>query len=159
MDRTFDGDPNMPLLWYVRDILQLTGTKFGCGIALCGAGTVHENSEAIRSCITPMSSAADSDIRTIESLPLLFLRLLWTAFCVPPGPCAYWSHNSKCIRISLQEETGHLPCDVSISTRVLNRGHSGQREPATRIRARSGKWQASCNYGAGGCCSFNACRA
>jgi hypothetical protein len=66
MDRSFDGDPKMPLLWYVRDTLQLTGTKFGCGIALCGACTVHKNGEAIRSCITLMSAAADSDIRTIE---------------------------------------------------------------------------------------------
>ena len=48
-DRTFDGDPDMPLLWYIRDILGLTGTKFGCGMSLCGACTVHRNGEAIRS--------------------------------------------------------------------------------------------------------------
>lgn len=65
-DRSFDGDPKMPLLWYVRDMLQLTGPQFGCGIAPCGACTVHKNGEAIRSCITLMSAAADSDIRTIE---------------------------------------------------------------------------------------------
>jgi len=68
IDRTFDGDPNMPLLWYVRDVLGLTGTKFGCGIALCGACTVHQNGEAIRSCITPLSAASGSEIRTIEDL-------------------------------------------------------------------------------------------
>lgn len=67
-DRIFDGDPNMPLLWYLRDILRLTGTKFGCGVALCGACTVHKNGQAIRSCVTPMSSAAGSEIRTIEDL-------------------------------------------------------------------------------------------
>ena len=60
MDRTFDGDPDMPLLWYLRDVLGLTGTKFGCGIALCGACTVHKNGEAIRSCVTSMSAAAAS---------------------------------------------------------------------------------------------------
>ena len=60
VDRTFDGDPNMPLLWYLRDVLQLTGTKFGCGIALCGACTVHQDGKAIRSCITPVSAAAGS---------------------------------------------------------------------------------------------------
>ena len=49
---TFNGDPEMPLLWYLRDELRLTGTKFGCGIALCGACTVHKNGEAIRSCVT-----------------------------------------------------------------------------------------------------------
>lgn len=68
IDRAFDGDPTMPLLWYVRDILGLTGTKFGCGMALCGACTVHRNGEATRSCIVPMSAAAGADIRTIESI-------------------------------------------------------------------------------------------
>ena len=53
----FDGDPDMPLLWYLRDKLQLTGTKFGCGEGLCGACTVHINGEAARSCLTPMRAA------------------------------------------------------------------------------------------------------
>ena len=52
--RQFDGDPEMPLLWYLRDELELTGTKFGCGMGLCGACTVHINGEAARSCVTPM---------------------------------------------------------------------------------------------------------
>src|SRR5258707_15714649 len=65
---SFDGDPEMPLLWYLRDILGLTGTKFGCGIALCGACTVHKNGEALRACITPMSSLAGAEIRTIEDI-------------------------------------------------------------------------------------------
>src|SRR5207237_10642202 len=66
--RSFDGDPEMPLLWYLRDILGLTGTKFACGIALCGACTVHKNGEALRACITPMSSIARAEIRTIEDI-------------------------------------------------------------------------------------------
>ena len=68
VERTFDGDPDMPLLWYVRDILGMTGTKFGCGMSLCGACTVHKNGEAIRSCITPMSTLAGTEIVTIEGL-------------------------------------------------------------------------------------------
>jgi isoquinoline 1-oxidoreductase subunit alpha len=64
----FDGDPGMPLLWYLRDELQLTGTKFGCGMGLCGACTVHVNGEAARSCLTPMSAAADKEVTTIEGL-------------------------------------------------------------------------------------------
>ena len=68
IDRNFDGDPNMPLLWYLRDVLGLTGTKFGCGMALCGACTVHKNGGAIRSCVTPMSAAEGSEIRTIEDV-------------------------------------------------------------------------------------------
>ena len=67
-ERSFDGDPTMPLLWFLRDVLGLTGTKFGCGIALCGACTVHRNGEAARSCIIPMSAAAGADIRTIEAI-------------------------------------------------------------------------------------------
>jgi len=66
--RSFDGDPEMPLLWYLRDVLRLTGTKFGCGMALCGACTVHQDGKAIRSCSTPMSRVAGSEIKTIEDL-------------------------------------------------------------------------------------------
>lgn len=66
--RNYDGDPEMPLLWYLRDGLQLTGSKFGCGMGLCGACTVHVNGEAARSCLTPMSAAAGKEITTIEGL-------------------------------------------------------------------------------------------
>ena len=68
VQHTFDGDPEMPLLWYLRDGLKLTGTKFGCGIALCGACTVHKNGEAIRSCVTAMRDMAGTEITTIEGL-------------------------------------------------------------------------------------------
>ena len=63
-----DVDPDMPLLWAIRDTLGLTGTKYGCGMALCGACTVHMNGEAIRSCVTPVSSAQGKEITTIEGL-------------------------------------------------------------------------------------------
>jgi isoquinoline 1-oxidoreductase alpha subunit len=66
--RQYQGDPQMPLLWYLRDLLRLTGTKFGCGIGLCGACTVHVNGEAQRSCVTPMSGATGKEIVTIEGL-------------------------------------------------------------------------------------------
>jgi isoquinoline 1-oxidoreductase alpha subunit len=65
---TFDGDADMPLLWYLRDILDLTGSKFGCGAGLCGACTVHIGGVATRSCVTPMKAVADKDIVTIEGL-------------------------------------------------------------------------------------------
>jgi isoquinoline 1-oxidoreductase alpha subunit len=67
-ERIFDGDPQMPLLWYLRDILGLTGTKYGCGMALCGTCTVHQNGKAIRACVTPMNKIAGTEIRTIEGL-------------------------------------------------------------------------------------------
>ena len=66
--RRFSGDPKMPLLWYLRDELGLVGTKFGCGIASCGACTVHVNGEAVRSCSLPMEGAAGAEVTTIEGL-------------------------------------------------------------------------------------------
>jgi isoquinoline 1-oxidoreductase alpha subunit len=67
-ERQFDGDPSMPLLWYLRDELGLTGTKFGCGVAQCGACTVHLESDATRACITAMSETDGKSIITIEGL-------------------------------------------------------------------------------------------
>lgn len=64
----FNGDSDMPLLWVLRDALGLTGTKFGCGIALCGACTVHLDGMAVRSCITPVADAAGREVTTIEAI-------------------------------------------------------------------------------------------
>ena len=66
--QTVDAVPEMPLLWVLRDTLNMTGTKFGCGMALCGACTVHIDGEATRSCITPVSAVAGKKITTIEGL-------------------------------------------------------------------------------------------
>ena len=63
-----DADPHMPLLWIVRDLLGLTGTKYGCGMALCGACTIHVDGEPVRSCVTPASAALNKRITTIEGL-------------------------------------------------------------------------------------------
>ena len=67
-DRQVDADPSTPILWVLRDTLGMTGTKFGCGAALCGACTVHMNGAAIRSCVTPISAAAGQKITTIEAV-------------------------------------------------------------------------------------------
>jgi len=66
--QVFDGDPSMPLLWYLRDELGLTGTKYGCGVALCGACTVHIDGQATRACATPISDTAGRSVTTIEGL-------------------------------------------------------------------------------------------
>ncbi len=66
--RDFEGDPEMPLLWYVRDELGLVGTKYGCGVGLCGSCTVHLDGVAVRSCTISMSAAAEKNITTIEGL-------------------------------------------------------------------------------------------
>lgn len=85
-----DADPNMPLLWVLRDVLGLTGTKFGCGAAQCGACTVHMNGEAVRSCVTKISRAAGQNIVTIEGLSANNnhpLQLAWNEINVPQ--CGY----------------------------------------------------------------------
>jgi isoquinoline 1-oxidoreductase alpha subunit len=66
--RELDVDPQMPLLWAIRENLAMIGTKFGCGIARCGACTVHLNGRAIRSCVTPVAAAAGGEVTTIEGL-------------------------------------------------------------------------------------------
>ena len=66
--QSFDGDPEMPLLWYLRDDLRLTGTRFGCGAGLCGACTVHVDGQPVRSCVTPVSAVGNSKIVTLAGL-------------------------------------------------------------------------------------------
>jgi isoquinoline 1-oxidoreductase subunit alpha len=68
IDHLADVDSDTPLLWVLRDVLGMTGTKFGCGAALCGACTVHQDGSAIRSCITPIDSVGDTKITTIEAI-------------------------------------------------------------------------------------------
>lgn len=88
--REFDGDPNMPILWYLRDELGLTGTKFGCGIAACGACTVHIDGRAFRACVTPVSTAEDAEVTTIEGLDPAGnhpVQRAWRAHNVPQ--CGY----------------------------------------------------------------------
>ncbi|NNC98558.1 MAG: (2Fe-2S)-binding protein [Gammaproteobacteria bacterium] len=65
---SLDADPQMPILYAIRDFAQLTGTKFGCGMGLCGACTVHLDGQAVRSCVTPLSAAVGKNITTIEGL-------------------------------------------------------------------------------------------
>jgi len=67
-NRQFDGDPEMPLLWVLRDELDLKGTKFGCGMGLCGACTMHVNGQPTRSCYTPVSAVANKSVTTIEGI-------------------------------------------------------------------------------------------
>jgi len=88
--RELDVDPEMPLLWAIRDHLQLTGTKFGCGMALCGACTVHLDGQPTRSCVTPVAAAQGRQITTIEGLATPAghaVQAAWVALDVPQ--CGY----------------------------------------------------------------------
>ena len=85
-DQTVDADPDMPLLWVLRDLLGLTGTKFGCGDALCGACTVHLDGVAVRSCVTPVKRAEHRAVTTIEGLSAYGdhpLQKAWVELGVP----------------------------------------------------------------------------
>src|SRR5688572_33457952 len=88
--RSFDGDEDMPLLWYLRDDLRLTGTRFGCGAGLCGACTVHLDGKAVRACQTQVSEVTDKSVVTIEGLSPNSshpLQKAWIALEVPQ--CGY----------------------------------------------------------------------
>ena len=75
-ERKFEGDPSMPLMWFLRDELGLTGTKFGCGVELCGVCTVHLDGEAIRACGVAMSDVAGKSVITIEGLEAAMKELV-----------------------------------------------------------------------------------
>ncbi len=86
----FDGATDMPLLWYLRDYAGLTGTKYGCGIAACGACTVHIDGVAVRSCVLPMQALSGKDIQTIENLGANGLHAVQQAWIEEDVPqCGY----------------------------------------------------------------------
>ena len=88
--QTVDAEPDTPLLWAIRDYLNLTGTKFGCGMGLCGACTVHLNGQPVRSCSTPISAAAGKKVTTIEGLNSEVGRRLQAAWVAEEVPqCGY----------------------------------------------------------------------
>jgi isoquinoline 1-oxidoreductase alpha subunit len=112
--RTFDGDADMPLLWYLRDVLQITGTKFGCGQALCGACTVHLDGVAVRSCQTPMKAAAGKAVTTIEGLDAKGqhpLQVAWRELGVPQ--CGYCQSGQIMQAASLLKQNAS-PSDADI---------------------------------------------
>jgi isoquinoline 1-oxidoreductase subunit alpha len=112
--QSFDGDPEMPLLWYLRDILGLTGTKFGCGMALCGACTVLQNGKAIRSCTKQMGSVEGLEITTIEGISAHgphAVQKAWMAVDVPQ--CGYCQPGQIMQAVSLLAEKPR-PTDADI---------------------------------------------
>jgi aerobic-type carbon monoxide dehydrogenase small subunit (CoxS/CutS family) len=112
--QTVDVSPEMPLLWVLRDTLNMTGTKFGCGMALCGACTVHINREMTRSCITPISSVAGKKVTTIEGLSADGshpVQQAWIAEDVPQ--CGYCQSGQIMSAVALLAKKPH-PTDADI---------------------------------------------
>ena len=116
-----DADPATPLLWVLRDQLNLTGTKFGCGIAACGACAVHVDGNAVRSCVTPVSAVQGKDIRTIESLGSAeqphALQQAWIAEQVPQ--CGYCQSGMLMAAAALLAHTPK-PTDADIDAAMSN---------------------------------------
>ena len=112
---SLDADPAMPLLWALRDKLQLTGTKFGCGMALCGACTVHLDGEPVRSCSTPLSAAAGKRVTTIEAVGATAagkaVQAAWVAHDVPQ--CGY-CQSGQIMSATALLATNKRPSDADI---------------------------------------------
>ena len=117
---SIDADPSTPLLWVLRDHLGMTGTKFGCGIAQCGACTVHLDGTPTRSCQVPLESAAGTSVRTIEGLSpdsSHVLQQLWIEMNVPQ--CGYCQSGMLMAAAALLERIPN-PTDADIDTYVDN---------------------------------------
>jgi isoquinoline 1-oxidoreductase subunit alpha len=131
--RTADVDEDTPLLWVLRESLGLTGTKFGCGIAACGACTVHVNGSAIRSCSVPAASMQGMPITTIEGLAPKeqphALQAAWIAHQVPQ--CGYCQSGMIMAAAALLARTPH-PTDEQISAEVTNICRCGTYERVRR---------------------------
>ncbi len=115
-----DADGDMPLLWVLRDKIGLTGTKFGCGIAQCGACTVQINGVAVRSCVTPVSAVADQPITTIEGLSPngdSKVQAAWVAHQVPQ--CGY-CQSGMIMAVDALLKTTPKPTDAQIDAAITN---------------------------------------
>ena len=114
-DTEVDADPSTPILWALRDNLDMTGTKFGCGAALCGACTVHLNGDPIRSCVTPIASAVGQKITTIEAIaqdPVgKAVQTAWIAHDVPQ--CGY-CQSGQVMSATALLRTNKAPSDADI---------------------------------------------
>ena len=136
---SLEVDPDTPLLWVIRDHLELTGTKFGCGIAQCGACTVHLDGQAVRSCITPVSAVEGKRVTTIEGLSTKegqAIQAAWTALDVVQ--CGYCQSGQIMSASALLKQNSN-PSDTDIDTAMAG----NICRCATYVRVRSAIKQAA----------------
>jgi isoquinoline 1-oxidoreductase subunit alpha len=118
--RTVQDPPDTPLLWVLRDTLGMTGTKFGCGIAQCGACTVHVDGVAMRTCVLPVGSVADKRVTTIEGLSLNRTHAVQRAWIAEEVPqCGYCQSGQIMAAVALLANTPH-PSDADIDDAMTN---------------------------------------
>ena len=137
--RELDVDPDMPLLWAIRDHLELAGTKFGCGMALCGACTVHIDGQPTRSCVTPVGSIAGKSITTIEGLASpagKAVQQAWIALDVPQcGYCQSGQIMSAAALLGANPQPSDADIDAAMSGNICR--------CATYVRIRAAIHQAA----------------
>jgi isoquinoline 1-oxidoreductase subunit alpha len=129
--RRVDADPEMPLLWALRENLQLTGTKFGCGMALCGACTVHLDGQAVRSCQTPLSAVAGRKVVTIEGVGAQpvgkAVQAAWMKLDVPQcGYCQSGQIMSACALLKDKRKPSDADIDAAMSGNICRCGTYNQ---------------------------------
>jgi isoquinoline 1-oxidoreductase alpha subunit len=127
LERTIDVSPDMPLLWVLRDVLELTGTKFGCGIAQCGACTVHLDGTAVRSCVVPIRAAEGKSVTTIEGIGTPEaphpMQSAWIAENVPQcGYCQSGQIMSACALLAKRAAPTDEEIDVAMSGNICRCG-------------------------------------
>ncbi|MBB4844580.1 isoquinoline 1-oxidoreductase alpha subunit [Paucibacter oligotrophus] len=142
-----DADANEPLLWALREDLQLTGTKFGCGMALCGACTVHLDGQPVRACATPLSAAAGKRITTIEGVASSktgrAVQAAWVKIDVPQcGYCQSGQIMSACALLASKKSPNDADIDAAMSGNLCRCGTYNQIREAIHVAAdtlKSGK--------------------
>ena len=131
-ERTFDGDPSMPLLWYLRDELAMTGTKFGCGIGLCGACTVHLDGQPVRSCVLPVAAVGSKPITTIEGLSATTTHRVQKAWIAEDVPQCGYCQSGQVMAAAALLSSKPQPSDADIDAAMSNICRCGTYQ---RIRA------------------------
>ncbi len=111
---TLEGDPDMPLLWAIREVAGLPGTKFGCGVALCGACSVHLDGQSIRSCVTRLASVAGRDVRTIEGLQSQAAKAVQAAWIALQVPQCGYCQSGQIMSATALLEKNTTPTDADI---------------------------------------------
>ena len=113
---TIDAEPDMPLLWAIRDHVRLTGTKFGCGMSLCGACTVYLDGSPVRSCVTPVSAAAGKRVTTIEGLRSKAGKAVQAAWAEHSVPQCGYCQSGQIMSAAALLEKNPQPTDADIDT-------------------------------------------
>ncbi len=143
--RTVEADPNMPLLWVLRDLLGLTGTKYGCGMSQCGTCTVHLNSAPIRTCMFPVSAAANQSITTIEGLSPTGdhpLQVTWREMDVPQcGYCQGGQIMSAAALLQSNPEPTDEDIDAAMTGNICRCGTYLRIKAAIKLAAQRGAAQ------------------